>query len=97
LCKDCGLEKEEIMAEQWEYKQLLLGTISDYNGYVVLSEDGRSAQHEPLQLRLTMLSQQGWDICEVIPGTPHNGPLGFPTLLLRKPAWAGREDTEGFA
>ena len=85
------------MEKQWDYKQLLLGTISDYNGYVVLSEDGRSAQHEPLQLRLTALSQEGWDICEVIPGTPRIGALAFPTILLRKPAWAGREEAEGYS
>ena len=85
------------MAERWEYKQLLLGTMSDYNGYIVLADDGRSAQHEPLQTRLTALSQEGWEMCEVIPGTPRVGALSFPTLLLRKAAWALREDAEGYA
>jgi hypothetical protein len=87
----------KVMAERWEYKQLLLGTMSDYNGYVVLAEDGRFGQHEPLQTRLTALSQEGWDIGDVIPGTPHMGVLAFPTLLLRKIARTGRDEAEGYA
>ena len=72
------------MAEHWEYKTLLLGAAKDGSDLGVRLDDGQSANGEALHTRLNTLTTQGWEVQEVIPGTPGNGTLNFPALLLRK-------------
>jgi hypothetical protein len=70
------------VAERWEYKTLLLGSVA--NGPGVILDDGQPAAGKTLNVHLNALAAQGWEVDKVIQGVGGASMLTNPTLLLRR-------------